>query len=516
MESLSARLITNGVVYPTIRVASHPGKLLMGVYDEDGSYVDDTALNRRSGEQGAPVPRDLFPVVSAADVPEAIYAGPLYFHFGHFLLESLARAWYAHRHPDAPFVWAGQHNWQGFKLTSWQLEILDILMITNPTRIIADPTRFDLLHVPDIGYRYDDRFHPEHASFLGHYAGPAQVPGRRLWVSRGKIQSDARDLNSGPTERRLVAAGWNVAHPETLSIREQLDQLCRAEIVAGEEGSAFHTLILLKDVSSKKLQILRRHGREHGNMHTIGDARQINQSFYSLQRELVLRVEGRSVSKISPNSAEILTILDVPVPPVPDAAPAPASRILNRVLASLQPQRFLDVGDSAPHLVVGSSAPTLVAVSPRFDFDTRTYSAAGIDFYELDLTQYADLFHEDRGRFDVIRIAGSDFQEVMTSFRVSRRLSGDRTTWILGSGDLAARAALAVSLTQAGVTVKRLFVGLTTVYVAQQVPGEPRNESGVRKLSAEEVTRRLRWMRPTTLRHLHRRATGSPARDRQG
>ena len=54
MDPLSVRLIKNSVVYPTIRVASHPGKLLMGVYD-DGNYVDDTALNRRSGEQGAPV-----------------------------------------------------------------------------------------------------------------------------------------------------------------------------------------------------------------------------------------------------------------------------------------------------------------------------------------------------------------------------------------------------------------------------------------------------------------------------
>ena len=285
MDSLSVRLIKNSVVYPTIRVASHPGKLLMGVYDEDDNYVEDTALNRRSGEQGAPVPRDLFPVAADSDAPEAIYAGTLYFHFGHFLLESLARAWYAHRYPDVPFVWAGAHTWQGFELKPWQSEILDILMIKNPTRIIADPARFDLLHVPDIGYRYDDRFHPEHAEFLGRYEGPAQVPGHRLWLSRSKIASDVRDLNSAPTERRLAKAGWTIAHPETLSIREQLDHLGRAEIVAGEEGSAFHTLILLKDVSAKKFHILRRHGQEHGNIHTIGDARGIDQSFYSLKRE---------------------------------------------------------------------------------------------------------------------------------------------------------------------------------------------------------------------------------------
>ena len=512
MDSLSVRLIKNSVVYPTIRVASHPGKLLMGVYDEDDNYVDDTALNRRSGEQGAPVPRDLFPVAVDSDAPEAIYAGPLYFHFGHFLLESLARAWYAHRHPDVPFVWAGQHSWQGFELAPWQSEILDILMIKNPTRIIADPARFDLLHVPDIGYRYDDRFHPEHAEFLGRYEGPAQVPGRRLWLSRSKIGSEVRDLNAAPTERRLADAGWTIAHPETLSIREQLDHLGRAEVVAGEEGSAFHAVILLKDVSAKKFHILRRHGREHGNMHTVGDARRVDQSFYSLERERVMRAEGRVVSKVTPNSSEILDILDVPVPAAArDPHGDRATRSSNGSSPTWSRGACWTWAPPAPHLVVGSTAPTRVAVSPRFDFDPRTYAASGIDFYELGLEQYADLFHADRGGFDVIRITGSEFEEVMASFRVSKRLAHEGTTWILGSGDLAARAALAIRMTHPGFTARRLFVQRRTVYVAQRVPGEPVDEAGVGMLSTAEVKRRIRSLPPAGLRRMGRREAGTQA-----
>ena len=131
MDPLSARLVEHAVVYPTIRVASHPGKLLMGVFDADGRYVEGTVLDRRSGERGAPVPRELFPEVQDAEAPEAIYAGPLYFHFGHFLLESLARVWFARQHPEVPLVWAGQHNWQEPVLKSWQREILDILGEVN-------------------------------------------------------------------------------------------------------------------------------------------------------------------------------------------------------------------------------------------------------------------------------------------------------------------------------------------------------------------------------------------------
>jgi len=508
--SLAVRLIKDSVTYPTIRVASHPGKLLMGVYDGNDEYVEDTVLNRRAGEQGAPMPRDLFPVVTDSDAPEAIYAGPLYFHFGHFLLESLARAWYASEHPELPLVWAGAHTWQGRKLEPWQSEILDILMIENPTRILADPARFDLLHVPDIGYRYDDCFHPEHAAFLGRYEGPAQVRGCRLWLSRSKTGGKVRDLNSEPTERRLAHAGWTITYPEQFSIREQLDHLARAEAVAGEEGSAFHALMLLKDVSAKKFHIIRRFGREHRNMHTIGDARQVDQTFYSLEREWVLQAQGRVVSKLTPNSSEILDILGVRVPAAPDStAASPEDRVLERAVAGFEPRSFLDVGARSPHLVVGSSAPTRVAVSQTFEFDPRSYAASGVDFYELGLTRYANLYHQDRGQFDVIRITGPDFARFMAAFRVSRRLAHDGTTWILGSGVVAAKAAAAIRLTHPGYTARRLIVQRSIVYVAQRVPGEPVNEAEVGQLSAAEVKRRNRWLPPVLPRHRRGRYQGT-------
>jgi hypothetical protein len=505
VDSLSARITRNSVVYPTIRVPSHPGKLLMGVYDEDG-YVEGTVLDRRAGEQGAPVPRDLFPLVTDGEQPEAIYAGPLYFHFGHFLLESLARAWYARRQPEALFAWAGQHTWQGVELKPWQREILDILGITNPTRIIADPARFELLHVPDIGYRYDDRFHPEHADFLARHAGPRQVPGHRLWVSRSQVDNEARDLNAAPTERRLAQAGWTVAHPETLTVREQLDHLARAEVVAGEEGSAFHALMLLKDVASKKFHIVRRHGREHGNLHTIGEARHVDQSFSTIERQLVLRAEGRLVSKITPSSAEILDTLNVPVPAAPDPRTV-AEPVLERTLAGLAPRRFLDVGATTAHLVVTSTAPVRVAVSPRFAFDPRSYADSGVDFYDLALKTYADLFHHEGDRFDVIRIAGPDFSEVMDSFRVSKRLAHRSALWILGTGDVAARAALSVRLTHPGFAVRRLLVRGRTVYLVRRLASTPHNDAAVGRLSAAEVKRRNRWLRPAGLRRIHRLRT---------
>jgi hypothetical protein len=509
VQPLSVRLIAGGVLYPTIRVASRPGRLLMGVYDDRGSYVEDTVLDRRAGEQGAPVPRDLFPVVTDSAAPGAIYAGPLYFHFGHFLLESLARSWYTRRHPDLPLVWAGQHDWQTVQLRPWQTEILDILEIRNPTGIAADPTRFPVLHVPDIGYRYDDRFHPEHAEFLARYRGPDQARGSRLWVSRSKIGSDARNLNSEATERRLADAGWTIAYPELLTVREQLDHLCRAEVVAGEEGSAFHTAMLLRDVSSKRFRVFRRHGAEHGNMRTVGDARGLDQTFYSLERQRVVRADGRFVAKVTPNASEILDLLDVPVPVVPEVGATAAEVVLARTIAELAPRRFLEVGSTRPRLALGSGAESRVAVSPRFDVDPRSHAGSPVDFYELGLQQYAELFHHG-DPFDAISVSGPGFTAITEAFHVSRRLAHPGTIWVLGTGQPAARAALAVRLTYAGFRVRRLLVGRASVYLAQRIPGAPTNVAGVGQLSAEEVRRRLRWLRPVGIASLRRRRTRGP------
>ncbi len=500
---LGVRFVEDAVVNPTIRVASRPGELLMGVRDASGAYVEGTALERRSGEQGAPVPPGLFPAPVEAAEPEAVYAGTLYFHFGHFLLESLARAWYAVGHPELPLVWAGQHDWQDAGLRPWQSEVLDVLGLPNPVRVVTDPTRYPRLHVPDVGYRYDDRFHPQHAAFLGRYAGPAQEPGRRLWLSRSGIGTDVRDLGAAALERRLAAAGWVVRHPEALGVREQLDELCRAEVVAGEEGSAFHTLVLLRDLGTKRFHILRRRGPEHRNLHTVGAARGVDQTFHTLRQPVLLRAQGREVSKLSPSSAEVLDVLDVALPdPGSSARGADVDRVLAETIAALAPARLIQVGGRSAALVLTSEATSRVVVSTALDADPRVLARSGLAVHELGLEPYADVFHRDAPAFDVVHLAAPTFEEVMADFRTSLRLAGPRTTWLLGTGPLAARCAVAVAVVHPGYAGKRCLVRGRAVHVAVRAVGEPRDDAAVAALDDAEVRRRARRLRPLSLRRL--------------
>ena len=59
-------------------------------------------------------------------------------------------------------------------------------------------------------------------------------------------------------EERLAAAGWTVVHPERMSVAEQVQVLASAVHVAGIEGSAFHTLLLLRGFSGT-VDVLTRH-----------------------------------------------------------------------------------------------------------------------------------------------------------------------------------------------------------------------------------------------------------------
>ncbi|MDF2746801.1 MAG: glycosyltransferase family 61 protein, partial [Propionibacteriaceae bacterium] len=83
---------------------------------------------------------------------------PLYHVYGHFIIESCQRLWWAADHPDLPIVWTADDA-TAPELNSWEQDILEILGIRNEIIILTRPTRFDCLHVPDAGYKYADWSH---------------------------------------------------------------------------------------------------------------------------------------------------------------------------------------------------------------------------------------------------------------------------------------------------------------------------------------------------------------------
>lgn len=447
MDTLGVREYSGATVYPTIRVGTLPDRLLMGVFDADGSYIERTALERRSGEVGAPAPREIFPAPRPAGDRGAIYGGTLYFHFGHFLLESLARLWHAADEPNMPVVWAGSHSWEGKEFEPWQLEILQILGVRNELRILSAPETFERLVIPDVGYRYDDWFHPQHAEFLGRYVGPPQETGRKIWLSRTGMSNGVKDVNAPAVERRLAAEGWAITYPERSSVRAQLDEISRASVIAGEEGSAFHALMLLQDVSGKRFEIIKRHGMEHRNLHTIGDARSVRQRFHTNREAKLLFAEGRRVAKISPNASSVLDALEVPVREVPMSGREQDLALGVAAIAdAANASSLVEIGSRFPLLAL-VNAPHRVLVSSELRPDPRQFP--GLACYETDLESYLAYFSglpDPTGASaespapaltpaDVIVLASDAIDAALEAFERSGCLSHSRTVWVF-TGDV--------------------------------------------------------------------------------
>jgi Glycosyltransferase 61 len=228
-----------------------------GVFEKN-VCVDSSLLSRRLRWTPAPITvvraGRPTPPSKTVDRP-AVFAGYLFDHFGHFLLESLSRLWITPDHADKPLAWCVVGHQEGY--TRWQQEVLHLLNVTTDAIFLDAPTRFSSLIVPEPGYRSQDRFEHEHANFIGAVDPAPVTPTRRCWVSRSKLPGRRYgDLeNEKALESHLAEHGWDILHPEDHPVARQLELMSSSALLAGTTGSAFHSLILLKELRSRVVLI---------------------------------------------------------------------------------------------------------------------------------------------------------------------------------------------------------------------------------------------------------------------
>ena len=184
-----------------------------------------------------------------------IFAGYLFPHFGHFLLESLANYWFFKQHPDTPIIWVGVHNQP--ELNDVNKAFIDLLDIKNPIHIITRETKVEELLVPKPGYIIHTRFTEAQQQALKVVDAPPPKPGKKVWLSRSKLP-DGIITNEGSLERLLEQQGWTIYHPQDHPMMDQLSMIKDAEVLAGCEGSAFHMLMLVPEFKGKVKILARR------------------------------------------------------------------------------------------------------------------------------------------------------------------------------------------------------------------------------------------------------------------
>lgn len=204
-----------------------------------------------------------------------LYGGVLFNHFGHFLLESLARAWALLREPEMPVVW---HVIGPSAVTRWQAEIFQLLGIATARFVLVhEPTEVELLHIPEAGYRIQTWAHPTLIDALACYPFRAPRPGHKLWLSRSRLPEEAGNVTGmAALEAQLEADGWHIVHPQDHPVAQQLAMMADAEVVGGLAGSALHTLILARQPRCR-VALVPRDDKLSQNFITIAQAKAIDQ-----------------------------------------------------------------------------------------------------------------------------------------------------------------------------------------------------------------------------------------------
>lgn len=175
------------------------------------------------------------------------FGGYLFWHYGHFIMESLSRLYAIAQCPRLPLLFVSPNN----GVASWQRNILRLLNITNDIRLVTAPTRVENLVLSPPGSAVGHCMTREQLAALGQVSVPPLEPNRKIWLSRSLFQNGGGIENEAEIEARLASAGWEIVHPENLSMRRQISLLGAAGQVAGFDGSAFFTALLAKKVQGR-------------------------------------------------------------------------------------------------------------------------------------------------------------------------------------------------------------------------------------------------------------------------
>lgn len=207
----------------------------------------------------------------------AIYAGPLFLHYGHFIMESLARLWaFSNQkklYPDLKVVFCPFHN-NSAELNvddfpSFVHSIFAILGISmDDIHLVKNTLLIEHLLLPEQGCGLNKSIHPEFLEYLSSsFAGKsadaeerAMIPlGKKIYVCRLGVKNKGSLLGEVLLSHVLEINDFEVFYPERFSVVDQVLIYQTAECIVFSEGTAIHSLVFCGRLNCPIIIIKRRH-----------------------------------------------------------------------------------------------------------------------------------------------------------------------------------------------------------------------------------------------------------------
>lgn len=234
----------------------------VGIFTEVGYLIPQTALFHKNPPEmkGHCCITDLDLSLRYDTWAEAIYVGHLDLHYGHTLTEFIPRLWALRKHRlgGEKLLFHSSQPTEKVFLCPWLLELLSLCGLAPDDFITFDtPTRIGKLTVPSPAFGEDNyvyRIFGEYCATIGDQARSrlaSSLPEGPIWFSRSRLTKGTWSVeNETELCNELVAKGFSVVFPETLSVAEQIASFGEQTIVAGPIGSAFHNAVFSRGAAS--------------------------------------------------------------------------------------------------------------------------------------------------------------------------------------------------------------------------------------------------------------------------
>lgn len=228
-----------------------------GLLDTDGSYLANGALwrNGRSLTTKPEMPEGDLPMRKGT----WLWAGVLWMHFGHFLVESTSRLWALNQIKENidGILYIPKRPRNGEEVLDMHKEFAQLMGTDVPVVCVDKPERVERLIIPGQGVGLGKMVSGTDAyrtAITKRFAKKVKADGPdKLYISRSKLPAGRGTLvGEAELEEHLIKQGYTIYHPQKHDLSSQIATYKAAKQVLAAEGSALHLLAM---VAHPKTQI---------------------------------------------------------------------------------------------------------------------------------------------------------------------------------------------------------------------------------------------------------------------
>ncbi|MGE5271071.1 MAG: glycosyltransferase 61 family protein [Thiohalocapsa sp.] len=247
-------VVERGLIPPLRRDSSHPpSEFYAGVYTHARDICPPSLWERWYGKVTVPYPADAAELQESVVSPvTAMYGGVLSVHFGHFLLESTERLWWAVAERfDGPIVFQAESPTDVD--VPFVRRFFELLGIDQQVVVAEKAMQFGRVVVPHAAFQLRAFVYEAFRAPFAKVGEAAEIGGRavgpsRIYLSRTRLVSRqgepiGRVVGEEVVEEAFRRHGYDIVHPQTLSFEDQIRLVRRARTVSGVQGSALHLML---------------------------------------------------------------------------------------------------------------------------------------------------------------------------------------------------------------------------------------------------------------------------------